>query len=66
MPAFIVADIEVTDPQAYEEYRSLAATRVNAGVLVTHFRRLKTDPSPGGWRMARPPRLVPGRGPGPG
>ena len=28
MPAFVIADIEVTDPQLYEQYRRLAASSI--------------------------------------
>jgi uncharacterized protein (DUF1330 family) len=53
MPAYIVADIEVTDPAAYETYKPLASAaleKYGARILV---RGGKVEPKEGGWTPAR-------------
>lgn len=53
MPAYIVADIDVTDPAAYETYKPLASAalaKYGAKVLV---RGGKVEPKEGGWTPAR-------------
>jgi uncharacterized protein (DUF1330 family) len=55
MPAFVIVDIDVTDPAGYEEYKKLAAPTVSAlgGKYVA--RGGKTEVLEGSWK---PNRLV--------
>lgn len=55
MPAYLIAEIDVTDHAAYEEYRKLTP-----GAIAAHGGRFivrggKVDPREGGWT---PPRIV--------
>ena len=53
MSAYVIADIEVTDPAAYEEYRKqvLAVVTKYGGKFVV--RGGKIDPREGGWKPSR-------------
>jgi uncharacterized protein (DUF1330 family) len=55
MSAYVIAEIEVTDPAAYEEYRKqvLAVVEKYKGKFIV--RGGKVDPKEGGWT---PQRLV--------
>jgi uncharacterized protein (DUF1330 family) len=53
MPAYVIADIEITDPAAYEEYRSkVPATIAQYGGRYI-ARGGKTEPLEGGWAPKR-------------
>ena len=53
MPAYVIADIEITDPAAYEEYRSkVPATIAQYGGKYI-VRGGKVDPLEGGWQPKR-------------
>jgi uncharacterized protein (DUF1330 family) len=53
MPAYVIADIEITDPAAYEEYRSkVPATIAQYGGRYV-ARGGKTEPLEGGWAPKR-------------
>ena len=53
MPGYVVAEVEVTDPAAYEEYRKLVPATVQkyGGRFLT--RGGKTETKEGGWAPAR-------------
>ena len=53
MAAYVIADIEITDPAAYEEYRSkVPATIAQYGGRYV-ARGGKTEPLEGGWQPKR-------------
>jgi uncharacterized protein (DUF1330 family) len=53
MPGYVVAEVEVTDPAAYEEYRKLVPATVQkyGGRFLT--RGGKTETREGGWAPSR-------------
>ena len=53
MPAYVIADIEITDPAAYEEYRAKVPATITqyGGKYVA--RGGKTEPLEGGWAPKR-------------
>ncbi len=55
MPGYVIAEVEVTDPAAYEEYRKLVPATVQkyGGRFLTRGGRIETKE--GGWT---PPRFV--------
>lgn len=55
MTAFVIVDIEVTDPEGYDEYKKLAAPTVAAYGGLYIARGGKTETLEGGWH---PNRLV--------
>lgn len=55
MPAYVVAEVEVTDPAAYDEYRKLVAPTIAKFGGRFLVRGGKVESKEGGWR---PPRFV--------
>jgi len=55
MPAYVIAEVDVTDPVAYEEYRKLVLPTVEKYGGSFLVRGGKVDSKEGGWQ---PPRLV--------
>jgi len=53
MPAYIIADIEVTDPATYETYRPLAGAAVAKYGGKFLARGGKVESAEGGWAPAR-------------
>ena len=53
MAAYIVADIEITDPAAYEGYRPLAGAAVEKYGGKFLARGGKVEPAEGGWAPKR-------------
>ena len=53
MPAYVIADIEITDPAAYEEYRAKVPATITqyGGKYVA--RGGQTEPLEGGWAPKR-------------
>ena len=55
MAAYIVADIDITDPAAYEGYKPLASAAIEKYGAKILVRGGKVEPAEGGWE---PKRLV--------
>ena len=53
MPAYVIADIDITDPKAYEEYRSKVPGTIAQYGGKYIVRGGKTDPLEGGWAPKR-------------
>ena len=53
MPAYVIADVEVTDPVAYEEYRKLVAPTIAKFGGRFLVRGGKVERKEGGWQPSR-------------
>lgn len=53
MPAFVIVDIDITDPAGYEEYRKLATPTVSALGGKYIARGGKTEVLEGTWKPSR-------------
>ena len=53
MPAYVVAEVEVTDPKAYEEYRKLVAPTIAKHGGRFLVRGGKIESKEGGWQPSR-------------
>ena len=53
MAAYVIADVEVTDPAAYEEYRKLAPATIEKYGGKYLARGGETEVKEGGWTPAR-------------
>ena len=53
MPAYLIAEVDVTDPQAYEEYRKLTPAAIAAYGGRFIVRGGTVDSKEGGWKPAR-------------
>ncbi len=53
MPAFIIAEIDVTDPEGFETYRQLVAPTVEAAGGRYRIRGGRVEVLEGGWRPRR-------------
>ncbi len=55
MPAYVIAEVDVTDPKAYEEYRKLVAPTIAQYGGRFLVRAGRVESMEGGWQ---PPRFV--------
>ena len=53
MPAYLIAEVDVTDPQAYEAYRKLTPGAIAAYGGRFLVRGGEVDSKEGGWKPAR-------------
>ena len=53
MPAYLIAEVDVTDPKAYEEYRKLTPAAVAAYGGRFIVRGGEVESKEGGWKPAR-------------